>query len=161
MASKQWKRGAAAALASFVLALAASAQNVGPGLQWIGTAGSSASSFTPSCTPLSTALQAGESVTLTVWGDRSAPFGLLASTGTSPCVTFPGIGGGLLLASPLVTVGAGTLTQISPCLACPQAFSDLTFTVPRGLPVGLTFAVQALTLGGRKPAFSVAIVASS
>jgi hypothetical protein len=161
MVFEAWKRGAATAVASLLFAFAAPAQNVGPGLIWSGSFGTVAGSFRPSCTPDSMALFAGETVTLTVWGDFRAPFGLFAAPSSTPCVMFPGVGGGLVLGAPVVPVSAGVLSQISPCLACPEAFADVTFTVPPGLPSGVTIAFQALTFGGTKPAFTVGIVATS
>lgn len=155
------KRGAAAALAAFVLAPAAAPQNVGPGLLWGGSAGTSAGGFVPSCTPQSVALVGGDTVTLAVWGDFNSPFGLFAAASASQCVTFPGVGGGLVLDQPVVPLGAGVLNLVSPCLSCPEAFASFTFTVPRGVPGGVTFGLQALGFGGGRPAFTVAVVAKS
>jgi hypothetical protein len=57
----------------------ATEQLAGPGLTWAGTAGASAGSFAPSCANLPVVVVPGETVTLRVWGDPSAPFGLFAA----------------------------------------------------------------------------------
>jgi hypothetical protein len=156
-----WKRIAIAALAAFALVQLSPSQFPGPGLRWAGSSGTSAGTFLPTCTPESVAMQGGETVTLTVWGDFNTAFGLFAATSASQCVTFPGFGGGLVLDPPIVPVGTGVLTLVSPCLSCPEAFATLSFTVPRGLPSGVAVGLQALGFGGGRPAFTVAIVGKS
>jgi len=160
MVIEMCKRGAAVALSSFVLAQAAPCQLVGPGLQWVGTAGTAAGSHVPSCTPQTVMLIPLDTVTVSVYGDPTAPFVLFGSTGLTPCVMFPGVGGGLLLGLPLATLSVGVLNMASPCLSCPPAFASLTFTVPR-IPHGIAFGLQALTFGGGSPAFTVAVFAGS
>lgn len=143
----------------FVVALAAgaTAQFTGPGLSWSGAIGPGVRSFTPSCTNLPVAAIAGDTITITVWGDQQAIFGLFASTSANQCIQIPPLAGGLILDAPIVTVTFGLLTQTTPCLACPPGLQNLTFTTPPSLPLGTTLAVQAATYGASQPGFTVAI----
>lgn len=148
-------------LATFTLLLGpATAQFFGPGLSWAGTSGSGTRSFVPTCQNLRVAAVPGETVTLTVWGDPQAPFALFAATSGSQCLVFPGIQNGLVLDFPVATVQFGTLTQPSPCLACPPGMEPLTIRVPGGLPPGTTLSVQAASIGNRALAFTTAITAT-
>ena len=123
-----------AILFASLLTTAARAQLAGPGLNWLGTVSGGAGSFVPSCTALPINASRGESVTLKVWGDVQSPFALFAAASSVPCIPFPGIGNGLVLGQPLVTVTFGVLTQFSPCLSCPPAFQAMTFSIPATLP---------------------------
>ena len=146
-----------AAVSSCVFASTSAAQFVGPGLSWAGSSGNYARSFLPSCQNLPVVMVPGETVTLTVWGDVSSPFGLFAAGSGSQCLVFQGIGGGLVLDFPVATVMFGVLTQVTPCLSCPPGYQDLLFVVPPGLPAGTALAVQGAALGGGNPSFTVAI----
>ncbi len=135
----------------------APAQFTGPGLSWAGTLGPSTRSFVPSCTNLPVAALAGDTITVTVWGDQQALFGLFASTGANQCIPIPPLGNGLILDAPVVTVTFGLLTQTTPCLSCPPGLQTVTFTAPNWLPAGTTLSVQAATFGAGQPGFTVAI----
>ncbi|MCA8965380.1 MAG: hypothetical protein KDC48_10860 [Planctomycetes bacterium] len=139
------------------LVTAAPAQFAGPGLSWTGTLGASTRSFVPSCTNLPVAAVSGDTITLTIWGDQQALFGLFASTGANQCIPIPPLGNGLILDAPVVTVMFGLLTQTTPCLSCPPGLQTMSFTAPHGLPIGTTLSVQAATYGANQPAFTVAI----
>jgi hypothetical protein len=149
-----------ALLCAAFLAPAATAQLAGPGLNWLGTVSGSAGSFLPYCTVLPVNAVRGESVTLRVWGDVQSAFGLFAAGTTAPCTPFPGIGNGLLLASPVITVTFGVLTQFSPCLSCPPAFQALNFSIPATLPPNTTVAFQAAGFGNQNLSFTVALAAT-
>ena len=135
----------------------AAAQFAGPGLSWSGTSGNFVRSFVPSCQNLAVVAIPGETVTLTVWGDVMSPFALFAAGSGSQCLQFPGIGGGLVLDFPITTVTFGVLTQTTPCLSCPPGYQSLQFTLPAGLPVGTSLALQAAALAVGNPVFTVAI----
>jgi len=149
-----------AILFASLLATGARAQLAGPGLQWLGTVSGGAGSFVPSCTVLPINASRGESVTLKVWGDMQSPFGLFAAGSSVPCTPFPGIGNGLLLGQPLVTVTFGVLSQFSPCLSCPPAFQTMNFSIPATLPPGTMVVFQAAGFGNQNPSFTVAIAAT-
>ena len=140
-----------------LFAATAAAQFAGPGLSWSGSSSNFARSFVPSCQNLPVAMVPGETVTLTVWGDAMSPFGLFAAASGSQCLTFPGLGAGLVLDFPVATVLFGVLTQVSPCLSCPPGYQDLQFVLPPGLPAGTSLAVQGAALGTGNPSFTVAI----
>ena len=123
------------------------AQIGGPGLQWTGNSGTFAGTMFPDCSVHTVAATGGEAVTLRVWGDLQSPFGLFLAAGTGPCVPFPGILGGFLLNQPIVPVGTGVLTLLSPCLACPSGHADIALTIPLGTPIGLSVSLQAAALG--------------
>ena len=144
--------------ASFAPALPA--QLAGPGLNWLGTVSGGAGSFAPSCTVLPVNAVRGESVTLRVWGDVQSPFALFASAGTVACTPFPGIGNGFLLASPVVTVTFGVLTQFSPCLSCPPAYQAMNFSIPATVPPNTMVAFQAAGFGNQSLSFTVALAAT-
>lgn len=139
------------------LAHAAAAQAPGPGLSWTGTSGSSVRSFIPSCTNLPVAAVRGETVGLRVWGDQRAPFVLLAAGSATQCLPFPGFGNALILDQPLVLLGAGVLTQISPCLSCPPGYEEMQFVIPLTLPSRASLSLQAVSYGVGRVAFTVAI----
>jgi hypothetical protein len=144
---------------SLLLAAAAPAQFAGPGLSWATSSGTGTRSFVPTCTSLPVAMVPGDVVTLSVWGDYGAPFGLFASLGASQCLPIPGIGNGLVLDFPVVTITFGTLTLVTPCLSCPPAFADLPLVVP-ALPPGTSVSFQAATSGNGNLAFTTAITAT-
>ncbi len=150
----------AACLFTTCLTVTAVAQTSGPGLTWEGTLGGSAGSFVPTCISLPVVALQGENVTLRTWGDPNALFLLGASLSTMPCLPIPGIGNGLLLGAPVFLVAAGTLTQLTPCLSCPQGFEPFSFTVPTLLPVGTALSFQALSFGNNIPSLTVAITAT-
>jgi hypothetical protein len=149
-----------APLALACLASTATAQAIGPGLTWVGASGTFAGGHFFSCTPAPVGVGAGEGVILTVWGDIQSPYGLFLAPSTGTCVMFPGFGGGLVLASPIATLAVGTLTLVTPCLSCPPGLEQHRFTVPPGLPFGVTASFQALALGGAVPSFTPAITAT-
>ena len=99
----------------------------------------------------------GESVGVRVWGDPLAPFALLASVSATSCSTLPGLSGALALDPGVLLVSSGVLTLPSPCLACPPAHQLLPSTLPPSVPVGTTFALQAVTYGLGTPGFSRAL----
>jgi hypothetical protein len=154
------KSTVAALLFASLLATAARAQLAGPGLNWLGTVSGGAGSFAPSCTVLPINASRGESVTLKVWGDLQSPFGLFAAGSSAPCTPFPGIGAGLLLGQPVVTVTFGVLTQFSPCLSCPPAFQVMTFSIPATVPPNTMVVFQAVGYGNRNLSFTVGIAAT-
>lgn len=151
---------ACTALFTLALAPAAPAQLPGPGLTWNGSGGNSAGSYLPSCTNLPVATAAGENVAVRVWGDMQSFYVLFAAGSGSQCLPFPGIGNGLILDPPIVTVTAGVLTQITPCLACPPGYQEHAFTIPGGIPAGTALALQAAGFGAGNPSFTVAITAT-
>jgi hypothetical protein len=136
------------------------AQLVGPGLNWLGSVSGGAGSFVPSCTVLPVNAVRGESVTLRVWGDVQSPFALFAAASTAACTPFPGIGNGFLLASPVVTVTFGVLTQFSPCLSCPPAYQAMNFSIPATVPPNTMVAFQAAGFGNQNLSFTVALAAT-
>jgi hypothetical protein len=150
----------AALLFATVLAPFARAQLAGPGLNWLGTVSGGAGSYAPSCTVLPINASRGESVTLRVWGDVQSPFALFAAASTAACTPFPGIGNGLLLASPVVTVTFGVLTQFSPCLSCPPGYQAMNFSIPATVPPNTMVAFQAAGFGNQNPSFTVALAAT-
>lgn len=145
------------AFALALLAAAASAQFAGPGLSWSGSSGNGARGFVPSCNNLSVQAVPGETVTVTVWGDVAAPFGLFAATSAAQCLPVPGLGNALVLDFPIVTVTFGVLTQTTPCLSCPPGLEPLRLPLPVGLPRGAALSLQAASLGNGQPSFTVAI----
>jgi hypothetical protein len=146
-----------ATLLLLFLSPAALAQLSGPGLFWQDSAGGSAGSFLPECVSHPVAVPPAALVTVQVWGDSQAPFGLFASLSQGPCVPIPGIGGGLLLNPPVFPVASGVLSELSPCLSCPPAFVELHAQIPPTAPPGAQFSLQALSFGGGEPAFTVGI----
>ncbi|MFO1078081.1 MAG: hypothetical protein U1E73_10215 [Planctomycetota bacterium] len=140
---------------------AAFAQTAGPGISWDGTSTNSAGSFLPTCQVLPVTMVAGETVTITVWGDILSPFGLFASTAATQSLQIPGLGGCLALDPPAFTVAFGVLTLVTPCLSCPPGLQPLTFQLPANLPPGTVLAVQGAALGSGSPAFTSAIRAQS
>ena len=151
----------AAAFVALSFAGLATAQLAGPGLSWSGTSGGYARSFVPSCTTLPVTAVAGETLSLTVWGDLHWPGFLYVSLGSSPCQQFPGVGGGLLLAQPIAMVGLDVLNQPTPCLSCPPGTATFSFLLPGWLPAGITVTFQALAYGGGQPSFTVAIAGTT
>ncbi len=150
----------ASLLAPCFLVAEANAQFPGPGLTWMGGSGNNAGSFVPSCTISPVSAARGEGVDLRTWGDPKAPFVVLAAASASQCLPFPGLGNALVLDLPLIAVSAGILTESSPCLSCPAAFKDTSFTIPRGVPSGVSVSFQAVSFGGGSPSFTVAITAT-
>lgn len=141
---------------TFLLASTALAQLVGPGLQWQGST-NFAGSFIPSCQDLPVVMLSPDTVTVKVWGDQLAPFGLFASTSGSQCIQLPGILGGVILDFPIVALTGGLLSQTSPCLSCPPGVQPITFAVPPGLPLGTSLALQAVTIAAGNLSLTVAI----
>ncbi|MBM4059516.1 MAG: hypothetical protein FJ265_00255 [Planctomycetes bacterium] len=142
---------------SCLLVAFAPAQFAGPGLSWSGSSGGNARSFVPSCTNLPVAAVPGETVTVTVWGDVLSPFVLLAAWSGTQCVQFPGVGNGLILDPPVLTVTCGVLTQTTPCLSCPPGLEPLPFVLPAWLPAGTALALQGGAFGSGQPSFTIAI----
>jgi hypothetical protein len=145
------------AAALLLLAGPLTAQLAGPGLTWIGAVSGSTGSYLPSCSNLPITGVRGETVTLRVWGDVRAPFGLFAAGSGTQCLPIPGLGNALVLDFPLLTLDFGVLTQVTPCLSCPPGFEDRGFVIPAAVPPGTTVAFQAASLGASQPAFTVAI----
>lgn len=144
-------------LLAFALCSSAAAQIAGPGLTWSGSSGAAAGGFFPSCAINRVTASAGETVTISVWGDRLSGYGLFLSASASRCVTFPGIGGGLMLDGPIVPIAAGTLSQWPPCRACPESVEEFVITLPSGTPAGLALSLQAIGFGIGAPSFTSAI----
>jgi hypothetical protein len=142
------------------LATVATAQLPGPGLNWTGTLGGATGSYLPSCANLPVAAVRGETVTLRVSGDMMAFYILAAAGSGTQCLPFPGLGNALVLDPPVFLIGAGLLTQVTPCLSCPPGFQDVVFVIPAGVPTGASIAFQALSSGASNPAFTVAITAT-
>lgn len=150
----------AASLFATCLTVSAVAQMPGPGIQWEGSVGGTAGTFQPTCVSLPVVAVQGETVTLRIWGDPMAPYLLGVAFSTTPCQPLPGIGNGLLLGAPVFVLASGTLTQVTPCLACPPGFEPLVFTMPAFVPVGTVLTCQALTLGNNNPSLTAAITAT-
>jgi hypothetical protein len=148
-------------LAPCLLASAAAAQFVGPGLSWTGTSGNAVRDFVPSCTNHRVAAVRGETITVRVWGDLRAPYALFAAGSGSQCLPIPGFGNALVLDLPLFTVTAGFLVRMSPCLACPPGHDEVRFDVPAALPPGASLSLQAISLGAGRPAFTAAITGTA
>jgi hypothetical protein len=131
------------------------------GFHWNGSIGGGAGAFCWgfTCAPSPVTVTTGETVTLTVRGHPSAPYYILFSVSqATQCTSFPGVLNALVLTPPLMAPVIGTLWQASPILSCPQAFDQVTFIWPPGVQLGLTFHLQALTLGdGGLPAFTQAV----
>jgi hypothetical protein len=143
-----------------LLTATAQAQLAGPGLNWLGTVSGGAGSYAPSCTVLPVAAIRGEGVTLRVWGDVQSPFALFAAGSTTSCTPFPGIGNGLLLGQPIITVTFGLLTQFSPCLSCPPGYQAMNFSIPATVPPNTMVAFQAAGYGNQNLSFTVALAAT-
>jgi hypothetical protein len=150
-------RAFAVGLIAVALGSPALAQNPGPGLTWIGSSGSAAGSFSFACLPDSVSATNGELVTVTVWGDPLAPFGLFLSASANQCLPLAGFTGAIVLDPPVALLAAGALTQLTPCLSCPPGFEPLTFTIPPFLPPGTKFGLQAFSFGAMQPGFTRAI----
>ncbi len=158
-----WNRIVASTFFLIVLHPLARAQDPAPicGLAWMdmttGTqVGPDCSRF--SCTPFSTVTSAGRRVITFVAGTYVAPYAIMLSGSATQCVTIPGIANSLTLMPPAWVVFTGRLGIPSRLLSCPTPFSSpYHFTFPTGVPVGSTFAIQAVTLGTRARAFSRAI----
>lgn len=152
--------------AALVVALAAAttseahAQLFGPGLTWSSDSGSSAGSFVFDCTPRDVAVAAGDTVTITAWGDVGSPFALLFAPSASSCLPLTGIEGALVLDFPVLLAGVGVLNDVTPCLSCPQGIAELSLTLGGGFPPGASFSIQDLGFGAGDLAFSVAITAT-
>ena len=146
-------------LCTTLLTAAAAAQLPGPGLTWSGTT-ANAGSYLPSCTTLPVNVTSGENVTLKVWGDMNAPFLLFGAGPATQCLPYPGVGNGLVLDFPIALLASGLLTHVTPCLSCPPGFEPLPFTVPLGLPPGLSASFQAVSFGNSVLSFTVAITAT-
>lgn len=142
---------------SCLFASSALAQLAGPGLTWEGSSSTYVGSFLPSCQNLPVAMASPETVTVRVWGDIQAPFGIFASTSGSQCLPVPPILGGVILDFPIVPVTAGLLTLVTPCLSCPPGLQPFQFAVPPGLPPGTSLALQAVTLAGGNLSLTIAI----
>lgn len=112
-----------------------------------------------SCTPATLNVAVGEIVTLRISGEWQANYLIgLASSATS-CIPYPGIANSLVIDQPVLLLATGTLWNLSPILACPNAYDTLTAAVPAGIPSGTTLALQGLTSGaGNVLAFTGAIV---
>jgi hypothetical protein len=121
------------------------------------TAGNACWWFT--CTPATVSVTAGEIVTVRINGDQQAPYLLGTSATATGCVAYPGVMHNLILDMPVAIFSTGTLSSTGGPLACPNGFDTLTATVPPGIPIGTTIAIQALTYGaGNALAFTGAIV---
>lgn len=136
------------------------AQFPGPGLSWEGSSGNNLRAFVPSCTNFPVAAVRGENVDLRVWGDQRSVFALFVATSGSQCLPFPGLGNGLVLDPPFVVLAVGTLTRITPCLACPPGFESVPFTLPRAIAPGTSLAFQAVGYGANRPSFTAALTAT-
>jgi hypothetical protein len=147
-------------VAALFLSQAAAAQFAGPGISWAGTSGTGTRSFVPNCTNTPVPARPGETVTLTVWGDVLAPFGLFAAASGTQCLPVPGLGNGLILDFPVLTVAFGVLSQTTPCLSCPPGLEPMTFMIPPNTPPGTSISFQAASLGNGNPAFTAAITGS-
>lgn len=114
------------------------------------------------CTPRTLDATAGETLTLRVNAPLQALFAIGASFSATSCVTLPFAANMLVIDAPVVTLTVGVVSQGSPILSCWGGTQPTPLALPPGLPVGLSFATQALAvmpiLGGTGPAFSVAVV---
>jgi hypothetical protein len=111
------------------------------------------------CTPATISVTAGEVVTLKIAGEQQAPYVLASSTTATSCIAFPGILHNLVIDLPAVITLTGTLSSTSPVLSCPNGYTNIVASVPLGIPLGTTIAIQALTYGaGNVLAFTGAIV---
>ena len=139
-----------------VLSGASFAQIAGPGLTAETGAGANVGSFVFDCEPLPVTVSAGETITFDVWGSLNSPFVLLRADSANQCLSLAGFSGALILDPPFTLVTAGVLSEVSPCLSCPNAFSSYTVTVPPGFPP-MTVELQAVAQGGGTFGFTSAL----
>lgn len=160
------KKTLAIVFAVFVLAAAdASAQYPlgAAGFLWTGSSGAVAGTFCWgfSCTPYPVNVTAGESVTVRITGEGGAPYAIFVSPTATNCQSFPNVLNSLVLDLTPSILSTGYLLNFSPILSCPNAYAEVTGTLPPIFPIGTTFAIQGLTYGaGFVPAFTSAIVAT-
>jgi hypothetical protein len=131
----------------------------GAGLTWTGSvAGTTGNACGPNgCTPYTTNVASGETVSLEVWGDSGAPFFIGVASGASNCLGVTGINGSFLLDSNVTLLTFGHLTStISICNSGTAAFTGVA-----AFPVGTTFALQALTFAGGAASLSPAIIVTA
>jgi hypothetical protein len=101
-------------------------------------------------------------LTLRVNAPLQALFAIGASFSATSCVSFPFAANALVIDPPVVTLTVGVVSQGSPILSCWGGTQATPLALPPGLPVGLSFATQAIAdvplLGGNGLAFSVAVL---
>jgi hypothetical protein len=114
------------------------------------------------CTPRTSTCTAGETLTLRVNAPQSSFFAIGASLSATGCISLPGIDNSLVIDLPIVTLAVGIVANASPALSCWGGTVSVPFTVPAGVPHGLSFATQALAevpdRNGTGPALSVAVI---
>ncbi|MCA8941417.1 MAG: hypothetical protein KDB80_02555 [Planctomycetes bacterium] len=146
--------------AALVTTTLATAQFSGPGLGWSGSSGTDVGSMLPDCTDYPVQAQQGEMITMRIMGDLGSPYAVALSPNQTPCTPIPGFGGGFLISGPVVTLRVGTLTDIVPCLACPEAWAQWSFTIPISTPSGLRVSFQGIALGWGVAALTNSVTAS-
>jgi len=104
---------------------------------------------TASCQLDAVRMTAGTTASIDVWGSPNSFFAIGVSGPGGQCRSFPGITNGVLLAPPIDTLAIGVLSNPagpSICLALQQS-GTVTAALPPAV-AGLTFRLQALTVGG-------------
>ena len=118
--------------------------------------------WTFDCVPRRARADRGETLDLVVRAPWSAPYAIGISPGAGSCLQLPFIGNQLVLDSPLFLAALGRVNQPSPIKACYGGVQRVPLRIPRWVPPGFQFALQAVavvpTERGMGPAFSVAIL---
>src|SRR5688500_16721928 len=101
------------------------------------------------CTPFPGSNVAGGEVrSVFVFGAQSAPFAVAIGFPFPVCIPFPGVGNALLLdPAAIATIGIGTIGFAPPFAPCQQGAGLAQLAVPTGVPAGIAFRLQALTIG--------------
>src|ERR1043166_9529023 len=138
-----------AVLAASVLVLPAPAApaQIGPGsigFHWTGSTGPSVGTICSgvSCTPFTTHVTVGETVTIDVRGMYNGSYLVGFSTSATRCLSIPGFYNALIIDDPITILFSGTLNLGDPILACPGGRAIIQVVMP-SLPTGVTFDLQA------------------
>lgn len=94
----------------------------------------------------------GESGTLMVRGEWNQIYALALSLSASRCIPLPNVANGLVLDDPVHIVITGVCGNPSPILACPSGTDTFRISIPRALPAGFSFSVQAIVTVTSGPA---------
>jgi hypothetical protein len=96
------------------------------------------------CETETAAVVPGETGKLMVRGEWNQLYALAISLSSDRCLQLPNAAHGLVLSDPLFIFGAGVCADPSPILSCPNGTDTIAVAIPRALPAGFSFSVQAI-----------------
>jgi hypothetical protein len=143
-----------------LLAGAAPAQIVDPGLAWVSVTqqafvGTSCGGFT--CAPFTINVSTGEEIQVQVRGYPGTIWALGISASATQCLPIPGVTHELVLDFPITVVLSGVFMNPDLIMACPGGLASIGFFFPF-MPPGTAFSIQAIAeIPGLTPALTSAI----